>query len=256
MSHTSGVRQAQKAKTRRALMDAALRLLEDQSLSSLGLREVTRAVGVAPAAFYRHFRDLSDLGVTLVEECLGSLHHMIRAILADQDGDEERIDATVEAVAEHVRRYPAHIRFIARERHGGVRAVREAIAAELGGFADEVAAAFAPSLSPEGWPPEDVRMLAELYVDHMVMTATAFLEAQAAGRGVPGAGPGVGQGEPGVGQEEARGGQDEAGAGRPGPLADLREARPGRSEDERRVAATARKQLLLISLGRRHWRDG
>ncbi|MFK4273529.1 hypothetical protein, partial [Streptomyces milbemycinicus] len=187
--------------------------------------------------------------------CLGSLNHMIRAILADQDGDEERIDATVEAVAEHVRRYPAHIRFIARERHGGVRAVREAIAAELGGFADEVAAAFAPSLSPEGWPPEDVRMLAELYVDHMVMTATAFLEAQAAGRGVPGAGPRVGQGEPGAVQEEARG-QEVIGAGRPGPLADPREARPGRSEDERRVAATARKQLLLISLGRRHWRDG
>ncbi|WP_064456519.1 TetR family transcriptional regulator [Streptomyces hygroscopicus] len=252
MSHTSGVRQAQKAKTRRALMDAALRLLEDQSLSSLGLREVTRAVGVAPAAFYRHFRDLSDLGVTLVEECLGSLHHMIRAILADQDGDEERIDATVEAVAEHVRRYPAHIRFIARERHGGVRAVREAIAAELGGFADEVAAAFAPSLSPEGWPPEDVRMLAELYVDHMVMTATAFLEAQAAARG----GTGAGRGEPGAVQEEARGGQDEIGVDRPGPLADPRGARPGRSEDERRVAATARKQLLLISLGRRHWRDG
>ncbi|MEU1902986.1 TetR family transcriptional regulator [Streptomyces hygroscopicus] len=255
MSHTSGVRQAQKAKTRRALMDAALRLLEDQSLSSLGLREVTRAVGVAPAAFYRHFRDLSDLGVTLVEECLGSLHHMIRAILADQDGDEERIDATVEAVAEHVRRYPAHIRFIARERHGGVRAVREAIAAELGGFADEVAAAFAPSLSPEGWPPEDVRMLAELYVDHMVMTATAFLEAQAAARGGTGAGPRVGQAEPGAVQEEARG-QEVIGAGRPGPLADPRGARPGRSEDERRVAATARKQLLLISLGRRHWRDG
>ncbi|MBP8538666.1 TetR family transcriptional regulator [Streptomyces sp. MK37H] len=210
MSHTSGVRQAQKEKTRRALMDAALRLLEDQSLSSLGLREVTRAVGVAPAAFYRHFRDLSDLGVALVEESLGSLHHMINAILAGQDGDEERIEATVDAVAEHVRRYPAHIRFIARERHGGVRPVRQAIAAELDRFADEVATAFCPRLPAESWPPEDVRMLAELYVDHMVMTATAFLEAQA----------------------------------------DHPEA-----ADERRVAATARKQLLLISLGRHHWHD-
>ncbi|MET7764882.1 TetR family transcriptional regulator [Streptomyces sp. NPDC005336] len=209
MSHTSGVRQAQKEKTRRALLDAGLRLLENQSLSSLGLREVTRVVGVAPAAFYRHFRDLSDLGVALVEESLSSLHHMIRAILTDQAGDEERIDATVEAVAEHVRRYPAHIRFIARERHGGVRAVREAIATELGRFADEVAAAFTPRLASEGWSPEDVRILAQLYVDHMVMTATAFLEAQ-----------------------------------------------PDRPEIERQVAATARKQLLLISLGRRHWRDG
>ncbi|MEU4891024.1 TetR family transcriptional regulator [Streptomyces sp. NPDC044780] len=244
MSHTPGVRQAQKEKTRRALMDAALRLLEDQSLSSLGLREVTRAVGVAPAAFYRHFRDLSDLGVALVEECLGSLHHMIRAILAGQDGDEERIDATVEAVAEHVRRYPAHIRFIARERHGGVRAVREAIAAELDRFADEVAAAFVPQLSPESWPPEDVRMLAELYVDHMVMTATAFLEAQA------------GHGEARADQGEARADQGEARADQGEVRARQGDARSGRAEDERRVADTARKQLLLISLGRRHWRDG
>ncbi|GAA2328730.1 MULTISPECIES: TetR family transcriptional regulator [Streptomyces] len=213
MSHTLGVRQAQKLKTRRALLDAALRLLEDQSLSSLGLREVTRLVGVAPAAFYRHFRDMSDLGVALVEESLGSLHAMVRVILAERDGDEERIEATVEAVAEHVSRYPAHIRFIARERHGGVRAVREAIAAELGRFADEVAEAFAPPLTADGWSAGDVRMLAQLYVDHMVMTATAFLEAR----------PGDGSADP---------------------------------EAVREVAATARRQLLLISLGRRHWRTG
>ncbi|MEK8172281.1 TetR family transcriptional regulator [Streptomyces sp. M19] len=210
MSHTQlGTRQAQKEKTRRALLDAGLRLLEEQSLSSLGLREVTRVVGVAPAAFYRHFRDMGDLGVALVEESLGSLHEMIRAILTEQDGDEERIERTVEAVAAHVRAYPAHVRFIARERHGGVREVREAIAAQLGRFADEVAEAFAPQLTEEGWGAEDIAMLGELYVDHMVMTATAFLETPS--------------GDPGA---------------------------------ERRVAYTARKQLLLISLGRRHWTDG
>ncbi|MFI0729089.1 TetR family transcriptional regulator [Streptomyces sp. NPDC021225] len=228
MSHTLGARQAQKLKTRRALLDAGLRLLEDQSLSSLGLREVTRVVGVAPAAFYRHFRDMSDLGVALVEESLGSLHAMVRVILAEQDGDEERIDATVEAVAEHVRRYPAHVRFIARERHGGVRPVREAIAAELARFTDEAAEAFAPQLTGEGWSPEDVRMLAQLYVDHMVMTAAAFLEAQTE--------------DPGAGDPETvRAGDPEG-------------VRAGDSEAVRRVAATARRQLLLISLGRHHWR--
>lgn len=60
MSHSLGVRQAQKQKTRQALLDAALGLLEEQSLSSLGLREVTRVVGVAPTAFYRHFRDMGS----------------------------------------------------------------------------------------------------------------------------------------------------------------------------------------------------
>ncbi|MFE2432796.1 TetR family transcriptional regulator [Streptomyces sp. NPDC059373] len=179
MSHTLGVRQAQKLQTRQALLDAGLRLLENQSLSSLGLREVTRAVGVAPAGFYRHFRDIPDLGVALVGESLGSLHAMIQAILHEQDDAAEVISRSVEVIARHVREHRAHIRFIARERHGGVQPVREAIAAELGQFADEVGAALGAQPLSQGWSAEDLRMLSELYVDRMLMTATAFMEAPA-----------------------------------------------------------------------------
>ncbi|MCC3772763.1 TetR family transcriptional regulator [Streptomyces sp. UNOC14_S4] len=203
MSNTLGVREAQKRKTRQALLEAGLGLLEEQSLSSLGLREVTRVVGVAPAAFYRHFRDMADLGVALVEEALGSLHAMIRTVLAEQADPESLIDRSVEVVAAHVREHPAHVRFIARERHGGVRAVREAIGAELARFGDEVAEALAAQPLSEGWSAEDVRMLAGLYVDHFVMTASAFLEAP--------------------------------------------------PDETPRIADVARRQLLLISLGRRHW---
>src|SRR3954471_24297676 len=99
MSHTVGIRQTQKLKTRQALMDAALQLLEHQSLSSLGLREVTRAVGVAPAAFYRHFKDTADLGVALVEQALGSLHETIRAAIVTTGASDERIDRAVELIA-------------------------------------------------------------------------------------------------------------------------------------------------------------
>ncbi|MEC4015299.1 TetR family transcriptional regulator [Streptomyces sp. H27-D2] len=222
MSHTLGVRQAQKQKTRQALMDAGLHLLEEQSLSSLGLREVTRVVGVSPAAFYRHFRDMGDLGVALVEESLESLHTMIRATLAEQDDAEARIDRTVDLIAEYVRHHGPHVRFIARERHGGVRPVREAIAAELDRFSEEVASALAVQTVSDGWSREDIRMLAGLYVDHMVMTAAAFLEALAV--------------EPG-GDRSAT------------------EA----SEAEQRIARTARlarRQLRLVSLGRLHWKDG
>ncbi|MGW7554922.1 TetR family transcriptional regulator [Streptomyces rimosus] len=178
MSHSEpvGVRQAQKQRTRQALLDAALGLLEEQSLSSMGLREVTRAVGVAPTAFYRHFRDLGELGVALVQESLASLHARVRAVLAEQVGAEERIDHTVAVVERYVREHPAHVRFIARERHGGVRAVRQAIAGELDRFATEVAAALKSQPVSQGWSDEDVRMLAELYVDRLVMTASAFLD--------------------------------------------------------------------------------
>ncbi|WP_145789303.1 TetR family transcriptional regulator [Kitasatospora atroaurantiaca] len=205
MSHTLGVRQAQKQQSRRGLMDAGLRLLEHQNLSSLGMREVTREAGMSPAGFYRHFRDMAELGVALVEESLASLHAMIRAALAEEGEAEEVIDRTIEVIARHVRDHRAHVRFLVRERHGGVQPVREAIAAELQRFADEVAQALAAQPVSEGWSAEDVRMLAELYVDHMVSTAAAFLDA--------------------------------------GP------------EAERRIARTARTQLRLISVGRRHWRN-
>ncbi|MFJ9517953.1 TetR family transcriptional regulator [Kitasatospora sp. NPDC101801] len=208
MSHTIGVRQAQKQQTRRALLDAGLHLLEGQNLSSLGVREVTREAGMSPAGFYRHFRDLADLGVTLVEESLASLHGMVLAVLAGPDDAEELIDRAVDVVAEHVRAHRAHVRFLARERHGGVRPVREAIRAELTRFADEVAAALAAQPVSAGWSPDDLLMLAELYVEHLVSTATALLDVPA-----------------------------------------------DRPDLEQRIGQVARRQLRLISVGRRHWHD-
>ncbi|MEU3563641.1 TetR family transcriptional regulator [Kitasatospora sp. NPDC006786] len=209
MSHTVGARQAQKQQSRRALLDAGLHLLADQNLASLGVREVTREAGLSPAAFYRHFPDLAALGVALVEESLASLHIMIRAVLAEAGGAEELIDRAVDVIERHVREHRGHVRFLARERHGGVRQVREAIDAELGRFAAEVGAALAPQPESRGWSERDLRMLAELYVDHMVSTAAAFLEAL--------------------------------------------ETDPAR---EQRIAATARFQLRLISLGRERWQAG
>ncbi|MZF86446.1 TetR family transcriptional regulator [Streptomyces sp. SID5643] len=177
MSHTLGIRQAQKQKTRQALLDAALALLEEQSLSSLGLREVTRAVGVAPTAFYRHFRSTADLGVALVEEALGSLHPMIRTTVSTTGDPEERVARAIGLIARHVDGYPAHVRFIARERHGGVQPVREAIRDQLARFAREVKAELAKDPVSRGWSEDDLLMLAHLYVDQMLSTASLLLEA-------------------------------------------------------------------------------
>ncbi|MFE0463010.1 TetR family transcriptional regulator [Kitasatospora sp. NPDC058965] len=212
MSHTptphpaTGTRAAQKEQSRRALLDAALTLLEHQNLSSLGVREVTREAGLSPAGFYRHFRDLDELGVTLVTESLRSLHLMIEKIMAEQGEPEQLIERTVAVIARHVREHRAHIRFLARERHGGVQPVREAIAAEFTAFTEETAAALALQPESAGWSRGDLLMLAGLYVEQTVGTAAAFLEAP-------------------VGSRAA----------------------------EQRIAARARDQLRLISIGRRHW---
>ncbi|MDQ0789345.1 TetR family transcriptional regulator [Streptomyces sp. B3I8] len=233
MSHTSGIRQAQKQKTRRALLDAALVLLEEQSLSSLGLREVTRAVGVAPTAFYRHFRSTADLGVALVEEALGSLHPMIGATVSVPGDSEERITRAVELISRHVEAHPAHVRFVARERHGGVAPVREAIRRELAGFAEEVRAELAGHPESEGWSDDDLLMLAELYVDQMLMTASLFLEAQEAEE---------------VQEAEATAGAEAGTTDGPAPAV--------RARAREHVARVATRQMRLISIGRRHWLDG
>lgn len=176
MSHTLGTRQAQKQKTRQALLDAALRLLEHQSLSSLGLRELTREVGIAPAAFYRHFRDMAELGVALVDESFGSLHAMVRATRSDEADTEQVIQRTVSVLTRHVALHRTHFRFLARERHGGVREVRDAIAVRFQQFADELAGDLAARPQTAGWSTEDIQMLADLYVNHMATTAAVLME--------------------------------------------------------------------------------
>jgi len=174
---TGGVRSAKKLATRQTLLAAALRLLEQQSLSSLGLREVTREAGIAPAAFYRHFADLGELGVALVEESLGSMHELIRDIRTPEADTEDIMRRTVDVVVAHVRADCAHFRFVARERHGGVAEVRAAIAAQLDGFIDELVEDLAIQPESEGWEPGEMRVLARLYVNVIMLTAADLLDA-------------------------------------------------------------------------------
>jgi len=172
-----GVRSAKKLATRQTLLDAALQLMERQSLSSLGLREVTREAGIAPAAFYRHFADLGELGVALVEESLGSMHELIRDIRTPDAETEDVMRRTVDVVAAHVRGDRPHFRFVARERHGGVAAVRAAIAAQLDAFIDELVDDLKLQPGSEGWDSGEMRVLGRLYVNVIMLTAADLLDA-------------------------------------------------------------------------------
>jgi AcrR family transcriptional regulator len=172
-----GVRSERKLATRQLLMDSALKLMERQSLGSVGLREVSREAGIAPAAFYRHFADIEELGVELVRESLGSMHALIRDIRTPDAGTEDIMRRTVDLVASHVREHRPHFRFLARERHGGVARVRAAIAAELESFIDELAEDLAPQPESEGWDSGELRVLCRLYVNVIMLTAAELLDA-------------------------------------------------------------------------------
>jgi AcrR family transcriptional regulator len=170
-------RQERKQRTRRALLDAALELLEEQSFSSLSLREVTRAVGIVPTAFYRHFADMEELGLVLIDESFGTLRAMIRAARSDPRTYEHAIRNSVEVLVRFVHEHAAHFRFIARERFGGVAVLRQAIRAEIRLFASELAIDLSRFPYLNRWPTEDLQLLAGLIVNAMVSTAEAILDA-------------------------------------------------------------------------------
>ncbi|MEX2193934.1 MAG: TetR family transcriptional regulator [Thermoleophilaceae bacterium] len=170
-------RQERKQRTRRALLDAALELLEEQSFSSLSLRQVTRAAGIVPTAFYRHFDEMEELGLVLIDESFRTLRAMIRDARVDPDAYEHAIRNSVEVLVREVHAHDSHFRFIGRERFGGVAALRHAIRGEIRLFASELATDLARFPYLDSWTTEDLQMLAGLIVNAMVSTAQAILDA-------------------------------------------------------------------------------
>ncbi|HEX3780776.1 MAG TPA: TetR family transcriptional regulator [Pseudonocardiaceae bacterium] len=174
MVEIAGSRQERKQRTRQALLDGALRLLADRSLSSLSLREVTREVGIVPTAFYRHFASMADLGVALVEESMRTLRRMIRQ--ARSTVTTNAIKGSVATLVQQVHSHDSHFRFIVRERYGGVAEVRRAIATELRLFASELATDLGRLRGMTDWTTEDLRIAADLMVGAMFSIVLSLLE--------------------------------------------------------------------------------
>ena len=171
-------RQDRKERTRRAILDTALQLLETESLGSLSLRQLTKAVGIVPTAFYRHFATLDELGLALVDESFATLRSMIREVRQDAPAPEELIDRSVDVLTSQLTAHEVHFRFIARERYGGVTPVREAIGHELSLFERELATDLARMPGLEKWGGEDLRLLAGLFVNLMVSSAAELVGAR------------------------------------------------------------------------------
>ena len=174
----SRTREEGKELTRQALLRAALKLLSRNSFDSISLREVTKEAGISPTAFYRHFDDMEELGLELVDESFGSLREMLREARADPAMVTNAIDRSVETVVIATERNKLHFRFIARERYGGVKRVRRAIRRQLQLFADELSIDLAAFPFVRDWSTDDRRMLASLIAETMVHMAAELLEAE------------------------------------------------------------------------------
>jgi AcrR family transcriptional regulator len=174
--HDRETRAERKLKTREALLDGALSMLDDRPFASLSLREVSRAGGISPAAFYRHFQDMDELGFALIDESFRRLRQMLRAAREDRRDYEDVIRTSVAILARHVHENRLHFRFIARERSSGVPALRRAIRGEIRLFTSELATDLARFPILRSWSSEDLQMIAALMVDTMVANIEAILD--------------------------------------------------------------------------------
>jgi AcrR family transcriptional regulator len=172
--HPHVSREERKAQTRQKIIDAALRLLADDSFSGLSLREVTREAGIVPAAFYRHFESMEALGLVLIDESFRSLRDMLRGARSGALDPEHVIESSVEVLARSVEERPLHWRFIGRERNSGVSVVRYAIRAEIRLITSELATDLARFPGLNVWTTEDLNTLASLFVNSMVQIAEAL----------------------------------------------------------------------------------
>lgn len=170
-------RRERKERTRQAILDAALDLVAEEGLAALSLRQLTRAVGIVPTAFYRHFASIDELGLALVDRSFASLRLMIREARQGNPQLSGVIRSSVAILVQHVHSDRTYFRFIARERFGGVPVVRRAIRHELELFERELATDLARLPGLDTWTAEDLRVMANLIVNALVATAEDILDA-------------------------------------------------------------------------------
>ncbi|TGM02375.1 TetR family transcriptional regulator [Leptospira jelokensis] len=168
-----GKRDSQKQKTHANLLESALKLMgEEKGLGDLSLREVTGKAGIVPAAFYRHFKSMEELGLNLVEEC----SNRIQMIVGDarvKGAYRSALQLTIGFFFDYVTNNRSLFRFIARERTGGNRKIREGIRVAMHMIAVELAK---DMRMPKSISKVDTLFASELIVSICFQMASDYLD--------------------------------------------------------------------------------
>lgn len=138
---------------KRALLDAAERLAgSSRCLTSLGLRELAREAGLNPNTFYRHFRDMEDLGLQLLRQSKDELRAALRALRRQAAGAVEQgageagvskgravCRQTLRLYFDYVHANRARVLIALRELHGPSPVLRLELQRQMDEFADDMA---------------------------------------------------------------------------------------------------------------------
>jgi AcrR family transcriptional regulator len=157
-------REKQKQETRRDLIEASIQLSAEKGFAALSLREVTKTAGVTPAAFYRHFHDMDELGLILIDEVGLSLRQLLREARRSYDGEKSMVRSSVEAFILYITENANLFRILQGEKQGSSSQFRKALFTELGRFIEEVAEDLERVAVQLNQPLIDVELAAEAIV--------------------------------------------------------------------------------------------
>jgi AcrR family transcriptional regulator len=119
-------REKKEATRQRLLAVTAETLASGRSFDTLSLREVAKLAGIPPTSFYRHFHDLNDLGLALIEEHGEALLALMESVRGQVASGRSLIRASVEAVYEFIAENQGVARMIVQESMSPESPFREA----------------------------------------------------------------------------------------------------------------------------------
>lgn len=126
--------------TRQNLLEAAMDVMaEDQSgLAGLSLRAVAKRAGVSPTAFYRHFPDMEELGLAMLDDIGQMLRRMLREVRKVGE-PKQMVGGSMLTFFSFVKEHRAKFVVLGRERVGGSPRMRAAIRNQMNFFSNELA---------------------------------------------------------------------------------------------------------------------
>lgn len=125
--------------TKEELFQAALNLIGPQkSIASLSLREVAREAGIAPNSFYRHFKDIDELAIELIDRSGHVLREILQQARIEAIKQNSIIRSSVEVFMAQLDADEGNLSLLLREGYTGSTSYKEAVHRQLNYFQQEL----------------------------------------------------------------------------------------------------------------------
>jgi len=167
-------RAEKKARTRKGLIDSALAIIGyGANFASISLREVAKTAGVVPTSFYRHFGDMEELGLAMVDDLGLNLRRLMRGSFATEDSLDDIVSHCADTYFQYVLENANMVQFVNQSRTGGTKALQDAIRNELQFLTGRVATELSIHLPKLNAPERDI--IASLIVSTLMENTTHLL---------------------------------------------------------------------------------